>query len=56
MTPAEVALVSEFLKAGIIGWLAYAQQKGATEEQLMQLHDSVRAAFDERDPAKIPEV
>ena len=48
------ASMAEVLKIGIIGWVTYMQQHGATPEQIESGYQAAKNAMFANDPAKIP--
>ena len=55
MNPVLAASLAEILKFGIIGWVAYMRQNGATPEQIEVGYRLVRDAMLVNDPANIPD-
>jgi hypothetical protein len=55
MEPALAASMAEILKLGVIGWVTYMQQQGATPEQIEAGFQAAKALMLENDPALIPD-
>lgn len=56
MEPTTIVLtISELLKLGLAGYVAYARQQGLTDEQIEAAFQTALAGLLERDPAKIPD-
>ena len=49
------ASMAEVLKIGIIGWVTYMQQHGATPEQIEAGYQAAKNAMLANDPDKIPD-